>query len=68
MIEFLATLAPIQSAIMLHGSGNGLQVKLEIPETEVQNAIALAALTQQVLRVTVEVVEKPNGEDEDYGL
>jgi len=56
-IEFLATLAPIQSAIMLHGSGNGMQVKLEIPEMEVANAIALAALTQEVLKISVEVVE-----------
>jgi len=56
-IVFLASFPPIQSAFKRHGSGDGLRIQLDIPETHVSEAVQLMALTQCVLKVTVEVAE-----------
>ena len=53
---FLATIPPLQSAIQVHGGQDGMRVKLEIPESEMANAVGLLAMRGVVLRVTVEVV------------
>jgi len=56
-IEFLASFPPIQSAFKRHGAGSGLRVQFDIPETYVSEAVQLMALTQCVLKVTVEVAD-----------
>ena len=64
VIEFVAYLPPIQSAIMLDGTGDNLQVKLNIPLKLSPDGIRLAGMTGKRLKVTVEEVEQSitNGE------
>lgn len=57
-ITFLASLPPIQSAISVSGSGDGLRVKLDIPESELPEATKLMLLRGKSFRVTVEVEEE----------
>jgi hypothetical protein len=52
-VQFLASFPPIQSAIKI--GQDGMRIQLDIPETEMENAIALIALRDVVLRVAVEV-------------
>lgn len=55
-IRFAASLPEIQSAVSF--GGPSARVKLDIPETDIAEAIKLAAYGRgKVLRVTVEVEE-----------
>jgi len=54
-IVFLATISPLQSAIQINGSASGMRVKLDIPESEMGNALGLLAWRDKVLRVRVEL-------------
>jgi len=65
-IEFLATIPSIQTAIRIFGDGDGMRFFLEVPKSEMGNAIGIAAMTRKVLRVTVETEE--NQEESTYGL
>ena len=56
-ITFLASFPPIQSAIK--AGSDGMRIQLDIPESEMANAVELLAMRNVVLRVTVEVAEKP---------
>lgn len=56
-ITFLASFPPIQSAIKV--GQDGMRIQLDIPETEMANAVELLAMRNVVLKVTVEAVEKP---------
>ena len=62
-VTFLAAFPPIQSAIKITGAGDGMRIQLDIPESEMANAIELLAWRQRVLKVTVELedghTEKP---------
>ena len=49
---FLARFPPIQSAIKISGDG-GMRVQLDIPESELVNALPLLAWRECVLIVTV---------------
>lgn len=51
---FRAAFPAIQSAIKVDGSGGGMRVQLDIPESEIAEAVKLLAWRQQVLRVTIE--------------
>ena len=51
--SFRATLPPILSAIRLAGDG-GMRVQLDIPESDVGEAVQLLLWKGRVLRVTVE--------------
>lgn len=53
-ITFLASFPPIQSAIKVDGSGGGMRIQLDIPETEMGEAVALLGLREMVLKVKVE--------------
>jgi len=64
MIEFYAYLPPIQSAIMVDGTGDNLQVKLNIPLKVSPDGIRLAGMTGRKLKVTVEEVEEPKQEQQ----
>jgi hypothetical protein len=56
-ITFLASLPPVQSAIMVDGNGDTMTVKLQIPLNRCPQALRMNLMTQKVLRVTVEEEE-----------
>jgi hypothetical protein len=58
-VTFLASFPPIQSAIKIYGSGDGMRVQFDIPESEMGNAVELLTMRQAVLRVTVEIESEP---------
>ena len=62
-VVFLATIAPLQSAIMISSEG-GCRVKIDIPENQMGAALGLLTMRGQVLRITVVAVEQ----ETDYGL
>lgn len=64
-ISFLASFPPIQSAIKRDGSGGGMRIQLDIPESEMSSAVMLLALTQERLRVTVEVDGQTEAREDD---
>jgi len=51
-VQFLASFPPIQSAIKI--GQDGMRIQLDIPETEIENAVALLAFRDCVIRVTIE--------------
>lgn len=55
-ITFLASFPPIQSAIKRDGSGGGMRIQLDIPESQMAQAALLFAMVQKQLKVTVETV------------
>ena len=50
---FLFTFPPIQSAIKIHGEGEGMRVQLEIPESEMGQALKLLAWRGVVLEARI---------------
>jgi len=54
-VTFLAAFPSIQSAIKITGAGDGMRIQLDIPESEMANAIELLAWRQRILKVTVEL-------------
>lgn len=56
-ISFIASIAPLQSAIQITGDGNGVRLKLDIPETELLQSLSLLAMRQTAFRVTIEPIE-----------
>jgi hypothetical protein len=61
---FLASFPPIMTAIKVFGSGDGMRIQLDIPESEMGNALELLTMRQCVLRVTIEKQTKSNGKPE----
>jgi len=57
IIEFLASLPDIQTAISI--GGDGARVRLDIPETDLANAIKLVLLKGKCFKVTIEEVNEP---------
>ena len=53
-VTFLAYLPDLQSAIQITGGGNGMRLKIDVPETEMASALSLLMWRGKVLRVTVE--------------
>ena len=53
-ITFLASFPAIQSAIKIHGSGDGMRIQFDVPESEMKNAIKLWTWRERVLRITIE--------------
>lgn len=60
-ITFIATLPPIQSAMNVSGNGDGMRVKLDIPQSEIGNAIRLTLFQNTAFRVTIEEIEEEKG-------
>ena len=50
---FRAAFPSIQTAIKVAGSGNGMRVQLDIPESEMSEAVKLLLWRQRVLVVTI---------------
>ncbi len=57
-VSFLASFPAIQSAIKITGDGGGMRITLDIPESEMAEAVKLMLYRQVVLRITVEVDEQ----------
>ena len=54
-VTFMASIAPLQSAITIASEGGG-RVKIDIPESEMDALVKLLAMREQTLRITVETV------------
>jgi hypothetical protein len=52
-IQFKAAFPAIQSAIRVDGSGGGMRIQLDIPESEMAQAAYLLAMREVVLDVTI---------------
>jgi len=52
-VTFEAAFPPIQSAIKVYGDRQGMRIQLDIPESEMAEAIGLLAWREQILVVTV---------------
>jgi hypothetical protein len=55
---FLASFPPIQSAIKTSGGGDGMRIQLDIPESQMGNALELLTMRSKILKVTIEVSDK----------
>ena len=51
--SFLAAFPTIQSAIKVYGDKQGMRIQLDIPESEMGEALKLLMWREMVLRVTV---------------
>ena len=67
VVTFLCSIAPLQSAVQVTGDGNGLRLKIDVPESELNNALPLLAMRNEVLRVTVEVDAVKHYENSNAG-
>jgi len=56
-IEFIASLPDIQSAISIGGDG-ATRVKLDIPESELSEAVKLVMLKGQAFKVKIETMKQ----------
>lgn len=54
---FLASFPAIQSAIKVYGDRQGMRVQIDIPESEMGEALKLLAWREQVLRIAIEPAE-----------
>lgn len=59
VIRFLGTFPPIQSAIKVDGSGGGMRIQIDIPESEMGQAVLLLAMREQILDITVKTYANP---------
>lgn len=59
-IVFRASFPPILTAFKRSGNGDGMRIQLDIPETDVVDAVALQALTQERLLVKISVLDEDN--------
>jgi hypothetical protein len=59
---FLASFPTIQSAIKIYGDKQGMRVQLDVPESEMGEAVKLLMWREMVLRVTVGP-EQDGGQD-----
>ena len=61
---FLAAFPAIQSAIKVYGDRQGMRIQLDIPETEMGEALQMLMWREMVLRMTVEPETK--GQDWEF--
>ena len=57
-IEFIASIAPLDSAIQVSSHG-GARIKIDIPESEMPAIVRLMLMRGMTLRVTVERADVP---------
>lgn len=58
-LEFVASLADIQTAISIGGDGS-TRVKFDIPESELSEAVKLVMLKGQAFKVMIETIKQDN--------
>lgn len=56
--SFSASLPDISSAMNISGAGNGVRLKLDVPESEIGQVFKLVLMRGKVFRVTVEEAEE----------
>ena len=56
---FLAAFPAIQSAIKVYGDRQGMRIQLDIPESEMGEALQMLMWREMVLKVTVEPEQSP---------
>ena len=56
-ISFRASFPAIQSAIIISGDGNGVRIKLDIPEVDLLPFLHTLAMRQTAFKVTIEAIE-----------
>ena len=56
-ISFLASFPAIASAIIISGDGNGLRIKLDVPETDLLQSLHIIAMRQTAFKVTIEPLD-----------
>lgn len=56
-IVYHASLPPNAGAIKIHGEG-GLRITLDVPESDVSEALKIALMRGELIRVTNEIVPK----------
>jgi hypothetical protein len=54
-VKVHASFPAIQSALKRSGDGGGMRIQLDIPESDMAQAVMLLAMTQVVLKVTIEI-------------
>ena len=69
-ITFRASFPAIQSAIVISGDGNGVRIKLDIPEVDLLPFLHAIAMRQQAFKITIEPLEEPirKSEESNEGL
>lgn len=65
-LTFLASIAPLQSAITIASDG-GARVKIDIPEDEMPAIVRLMLMRGKVLRITVEPDEALKNKQKQNG-
>ena len=58
MIQFLAIIDDTASALKISGSGNGGKLILAFDDTQIPEALKAVLLREQLLKVTIEVVDE----------
>ena len=61
---FLATFPPIMSAIKIDGSGGGMRIQFDVPESEMGEAVKLLMWREVGLKVTIE--PESNGDNHNW--
>lgn len=61
-IRFCAALPPIQSAVTVSGNGDGLRIKLDVPGSDMLQALRMLALSGQAFVVTITPVVEAEGQ------
>ena len=56
-IEFIASLPDIQSAISIGGDGS-TRLKIDIPESEIAEAVKLVMLKGQAFKINIETIKQ----------
>lgn len=68
-VTFNGSFPPIGSAIKVSGNGDGMRIMIDIPESEMAQALMLMMFRQVPIRVTIEPYEqeKPKASDGTAG-
>jgi hypothetical protein len=67
-VTFLASFPSIQTAIKVTGNGDGMRIQLDIPESEMAQAVKLLLMREQPLTVTIEIANLKSKLDQDGKL
>lgn len=53
VVKFQAALADTETAISLPGQSDGLKIKLEVPETQIANALGIVRFRGKLLEIEI---------------
>ena len=56
-IVFRASFPAIASAIIISGDGNGMRIKLDVPEVDLLLSLHVLAMRQTAFKVTIEPID-----------